>query len=400
MKKILFLILFLSGLIFAEEHYVGNTGIKLDGTNAEVTTDGGSSWRPIDNLPDYYVVNGTDYAQNETGIQSAIDDCNSAGGGVVYLPAGTYNVGSTIVLKSNVRVVGSSDFATKINWTGTDTDNIFELSEATLTDTSTLLSDAVEYDTSITLSSGQGANFSANDFIYIGDTTDNYYQMNIVESVSGDTLYLKYPNSYAFPSSNTSVYKVTNFAENVSLENIKIIGNSMYRLFYLRYGKNLTINNIYCKAETSDRYYWIEKILNLKFENFYGEKQKANSLVYTACFLCYLRKHIIKQSTFDGKSNAGVFTIDRCSNIVLENLTGLNYPNLATAGMGIFISTGNVKNIQIRNILFVASTSSSTTEGIHISSSADYISICGGVIKNCTTSINNGGTNTSIVGIP
>jgi len=136
----------------------------------------------------YYVVDGKTYSQDELGIQEAIDDCYEGGGGVVFLPAGTYDVSSTIILKSNVKLIGASKDTTIINWTGSSDDNIFELTDATLTDTSTLLSDATEFETKITLSSGQGANFSANDLIYIENTTDNQYQINEVVSISGDTL--------------------------------------------------------------------------------------------------------------------------------------------------------------------------------------------------------------------
>ena len=39
-------------------------------------------------------------------IQAAIDSANASGGGIVFVPGGTYIIASTLVLKSNVALVG------------------------------------------------------------------------------------------------------------------------------------------------------------------------------------------------------------------------------------------------------------------------------------------------------
>ena len=44
---------------------------------------------------------------NDVGaIQAAIDAANGSGGGIVFIPGGTYIIASTLVLKSNVALVG------------------------------------------------------------------------------------------------------------------------------------------------------------------------------------------------------------------------------------------------------------------------------------------------------
>lgn len=56
--------------------------------------------------PDYGAVgNGT--TNDTTAIQAAITACQNAGGGIVYLPPGTYSVVGLVVSASNVAIVGS-----------------------------------------------------------------------------------------------------------------------------------------------------------------------------------------------------------------------------------------------------------------------------------------------------
>lgn len=67
------------------------------------------------------VVNVLDYGADKTGstnsqsaIQSAVDAINTAGGGTVYLPNGTYKIESPITIYSNVRFIGESRESTTI----------------------------------------------------------------------------------------------------------------------------------------------------------------------------------------------------------------------------------------------------------------------------------------------
>ena len=57
---------------------------------------------------------GNGVADASTALQTAIDAVNTAGGGVVYVPTGTYRVASTVLLKSNVMLVGAGETATTI----------------------------------------------------------------------------------------------------------------------------------------------------------------------------------------------------------------------------------------------------------------------------------------------
>ncbi len=62
-----------------------------------------------------YNAAGDGIADDRNAIQSAIDDCYVAGGGYVYLPAGTYIMDSgSLNLKDNVNLMGAGMFATTI----------------------------------------------------------------------------------------------------------------------------------------------------------------------------------------------------------------------------------------------------------------------------------------------
>jgi polygalacturonase len=70
------------------------------------------------------VYNVCDYGAKHNGlddsacIQAAIDACSVAGGGTVYLPAGTYTVCQTLYNKANVSIKGDGMWSVKLLWKG------------------------------------------------------------------------------------------------------------------------------------------------------------------------------------------------------------------------------------------------------------------------------------------
>ncbi|MEM8530334.1 MAG: glycosyl hydrolase family 28-related protein [Chloroflexota bacterium] len=55
-----------------------------------------------------YNAQGDGVADDQPAIQSAIDDCHNAGGGYIYLPAGTYMLNSgSLILKDNIGLTGA-----------------------------------------------------------------------------------------------------------------------------------------------------------------------------------------------------------------------------------------------------------------------------------------------------
>ncbi|MFE4651522.1 glycosyl hydrolase family 28-related protein [Streptomyces sp. NPDC056707] len=68
------------------------------------------------------VGNGT--VDDTAAIQDAIDDANAAGGGVVYIPRGTYKLTSAIALKSHVQLKGDGINATVLQQTSSSSHGI------------------------------------------------------------------------------------------------------------------------------------------------------------------------------------------------------------------------------------------------------------------------------------
>ena len=85
--------------------FSGNIQVNATSTLATTTTS---------MLNGTIVVDGVHYAKTSAGINSAIANMSTLGGGTVYLPAGTYTITTRINPKSNVHVVGAGKGATNL----------------------------------------------------------------------------------------------------------------------------------------------------------------------------------------------------------------------------------------------------------------------------------------------
>ncbi len=62
-----------------------------------------------------YSASGDGVADDRPAIQAAIDDCSAAGGGYVYIPAGTYSLGSgRLLLRDRANVMGAGMYSTTL----------------------------------------------------------------------------------------------------------------------------------------------------------------------------------------------------------------------------------------------------------------------------------------------
>lgn len=93
--------------------------------NASTYLRGDGSWATVTAAAQYavsvkdYGAVGSGSVNDQAAITSAISAVSTAGGGLVYFPAGTYRIDSTINIPTKVVLIGAGRDATRITWGGT-----------------------------------------------------------------------------------------------------------------------------------------------------------------------------------------------------------------------------------------------------------------------------------------
>jgi hypothetical protein len=141
----------------------------------------------VQNVKDYGAI-GDGTTDDKTAIQAAIDAANAAGGGIVYLPTGVYNIASSpgLNLKEGVALVGAGTAATTIKqsyWPGSFLAFIKAQGTYTDADQTTLTADANAGDSTLTVASTSGINVG--DYFLLGSDTAF---LNAIASASHDEL--------------------------------------------------------------------------------------------------------------------------------------------------------------------------------------------------------------------
>jgi len=137
------------------------------------------------NVRDYGAV-GDGTTDDTAAIQAAIDAANTAGGAVVFLPTGTYNISSApgLALKEGVVLVGAGTHSTTIKqsyWPGSFKAFINAQGTYTDADQTTLTADANTGDITLTVASTSGIN--VDDYFLLGS---DVAFLNAVASASHD----------------------------------------------------------------------------------------------------------------------------------------------------------------------------------------------------------------------
>lgn len=81
----------------------------MDAEIQEIAKDSVIVYNPVE-----YGADPTGVAESTVAIQEAVNACGAAGGGLVYLPKGTYLSGTVKIKKSNIFIAGAGNGATKI----------------------------------------------------------------------------------------------------------------------------------------------------------------------------------------------------------------------------------------------------------------------------------------------
>ena len=82
------------------------------------------NWNNVVNATSYGFSTSNSGDANTNALQSAVNAAHSAGGGIVSMPAGTFNL-RELMLKSNVALIGAGKDQTILNYTGGANQNIF-----------------------------------------------------------------------------------------------------------------------------------------------------------------------------------------------------------------------------------------------------------------------------------
>jgi len=100
-------------------------GVKFVATHPSIVTSNVFTeiFKRAIGLPQFnvksYGAKGEGTTDDSTAIQDAINAANTAGGGVVFLPVGTYQINTSLNLKTKVILMGSG-YASKLQCTGSN----------------------------------------------------------------------------------------------------------------------------------------------------------------------------------------------------------------------------------------------------------------------------------------
>jgi len=201
----------------------------------------------------HYVCDGTN---DQEEIQQAINDLNDVGGGILYLTEGTFNISGAITLYSNIRIIGSGEYTTKLNKTNagyffgvpSDTDNIiFENFEFTFA--------------------------SGTQFIYIG----NYYYLKNaifrnIRATSGNPMFFIY--AYKGSLEDVTIENCYFYFDRYSI----VLGEfGIYRNFIMR--NCIVKRKQYCERDVIEFYHTGGEVRNIRITNnwfylkgYYGDR--------------------------------------------------------------------------------------------------------------------------------
>jgi len=181
-------------------------------------------------------------------IQAAIDDANTAGGGIIFFPKGTYKISSSLTLYSNIilqGVGGSSIISLAIGndaiaATGTASGSGLALASD---------ADAKQFDVVL----ADASSLSADDWIRIysddafdGSATQTQSEIRQIASIAGNTLTLAERLAASYTVVNSAEVELLTMVENITVRNLKFLGGgdgeNQYGMTFT-YCRNLKITN-------------------------------------------------------------------------------------------------------------------------------------------------------------
>lgn len=178
------------------------------------------------NTPRLYNVKDTRYGAVADGvtddtaaIQNAINDANTAGGGIVYLPPGTYFMDTFVTLKPNVTIQGSGMGVTTVKVSDTSNTTPFDASTGSVGSSTTLSSPIAIYDRNVALTSASA--FNPGDYVLINDGTllRAYVGRILAMSAGSNTVTMEERVPQDFATATTTFFKL-NLADRICIRDL------------------------------------------------------------------------------------------------------------------------------------------------------------------------------------
>lgn len=208
------------------------------------------------NVLDYGATGNGIVANEQPFIQAAIDAAFAAGGGTVYIPAGTYNITAQIVLKAGVALVGAGSSNTIIDQ---GTTSLTAIATPTVTPTSlTQTTDLLQGQTSNTITNtcaaGDFINYRNNDLF--SDRWSSrvirayYYEAELFEVASATGSAVTFTEGATINAPVASTLAVEFFTPNsgFKVQGIKIRKSSAVINYsnglFIQYAKNVILDDI------------------------------------------------------------------------------------------------------------------------------------------------------------
>jgi hypothetical protein len=243
---------------------VGRTTETVKGNADDLAAHKAETVTKVFNVQSGYNAIGDGVTDDSAAIQSAIDAANAAGGGTVYFPPNNYKILSTIVLKSNTRLVGYNATLDMSSIALYDTNRYGIRAEGTVGASVLLTSNAKKGEYSFDVTSVTG--LAEGDWVQLATQGVNYYpydgynvdrgEIKKIRKIVGTTLYFENAIYDDYTVANGAFIKKITFVENVEIEGIKIVGDtapdSLEHGIYLKYVNGFRIKN--CELENQDLY--------------------------------------------------------------------------------------------------------------------------------------------------
>jgi len=288
------------------------------------------------NVKDYGAV-GDGTTDDLIAIQAALTACGSAGGGVVYIPAGTFHVTNVLLVPSNVMLVGAGMKATTI------------LNPAGALPGKTVGSDLIFASIALVGVTGAGVkdlcvdhqtNGNTSNGILLGSATGALTTNSIVDSVrvrgyaSHQYLIWNYRGQNNIISNNVCDGYVTPGA-GTAQEAIEVFG-----------GKNIQITGNTVNLSGNGIYVWEDTPPGTEVSDIFISRNNVNGCrkgVYVS-IVSTSRNIIIADNILSNQEQAGVQVAGDAANVAVENIVVSGNVVLSPTGYGIAIDSQGSNN--------------------------------------------------------